>query len=78
MRLLSEDYADELRESAHASLRHVNDDEEEKVYHYREFLVRHFGRPMERALIKAEQRYEKLRPSRIRAKALHRAYHAKR
>lgn len=48
-----------------------------KVEHYRAFLIRHFGRPMERALIKAEHRYDKLRPSHIRATALHRAYRAR-
>lgn len=44
---------------------------------YERWLVRNLGRPMFRALLKAKARYEAQQPARIRAKALNRAYRAK-
>lgn len=52
--------------------------EESKSIHYRDWLVERLGRPMERALIRAQQRYNKLKPAHIRASQLHTAYHRKR
>lgn len=37
-------------------------------------LIAAHGRPMERALIRARQRYDAAKPSRQRVSALHRAY----
>jgi hypothetical protein len=51
--------------------------EEERPAHYRDWLVERLGRPMERALIRAEQRYTKLKPVHIRASQLHSAYRKK-
>lgn len=45
---------------------------------YAQWLVKNLGRPMERALIRARHRYDKLVPVRQRASALHRAYRGKR
>ena len=45
---------------------------------FRFWLIARLGRPMERALIRAEQRYQAIHPARLRASALHRAYRARR
>lgn len=45
---------------------------------YANQLIERAGRPMERALIRAKQRFEKQRPAHIRASALHRGYALKR
>lgn len=45
---------------------------------YARWLIKAVGRPMERALIRARQRYEAQKPKRIRASQLHRAYRARR
>jgi hypothetical protein len=45
---------------------------------YAAYLVRHLGRPMERALIKSRQTYEAQKPVKVRTRALHRAYRARR
>lgn len=44
---------------------------------YATWLVKNLGRPMERALIRARQRYEKQKSKRIRASQLHAAYRAR-
>ncbi len=46
----------------------------ESIGQYSQYLIKHGGRPMARALIRARQRYEKLRPIRLRASQLHTAY----
>lgn len=45
---------------------------------YKDWLLRHGGRPMHRAIRKAEDRYAALKPARIRASRLHEDYRAKR
>lgn len=41
---------------------------------YARWLVALLGRPMDRALLKARQRYQAQKPAQIRASALHAAY----
>jgi len=50
----------------------------EEYVRYRDWLVLNGGRPMERALIRAEQRYDRLKPARHRISALHSLYRQKR
>lgn len=50
----------------------------ERTGDYAKWLIKQLGRPMERALIKARQRYDAQKPARIRASRLHRAYRRKR
>ncbi len=46
--------------------------------HYRDWLIARGGNRMRRAVRKAEDKYQALKPRQIRASALHRAYRAKR
>ncbi len=45
---------------------------------YRDWLIAKGGPPMRRAILKAADRYQALKPDQIRASALHRAYRSKR
>jgi hypothetical protein len=45
---------------------------------YAQWLVHQLGRPMERALIRAYQRYNAAKPARRRASNLHQAYRHRR
>lgn len=51
---------------------------EEAYCESRDWLIRHGGRRMERALIRAGQRYEVQKPVRVRALGLRRSYGQKR
>ncbi len=46
--------------------------------HYRDWLIKMGGPQMRRAILKAADRYQALKPVQIRASALHRAYRDKR
>lgn len=41
---------------------------------YAEYLIAKYGRPMERALIRARHRYAKAHPDRARIRRMHAAY----
>lgn len=47
---------------------------EDAVSDYAEYLIAKYGRPMERALIRARHRYAKAHPDRARLTRMHAAY----
>lgn len=48
------------------------------MQHWRDWLIAQRGRPMERAIIRAEQRYNKQKPARIRLSKIRSAYRERR